>query len=232
MVVVHLRVAGVAGRRNRSTADDRDRRSTGDRQRARRRSSSRVAQPPTASTPSPTPSRREPGRITIGTDPSGMPRRPPPATGRRRGAPAAPGVRPAGPRAGGRNRRAATCRSPIAVGVVLAGVFVVATLWRPSAVLALITVVLGLAAVEFYDKVTEKGYRPAVVAGPRGVRRRAARRLLGRRRRAPARHRVRLHGRRGRLHRCPRRRVGPDAEHGRSRRSASSGSGCSARSPR
>jgi phosphatidate cytidylyltransferase len=38
-------------------------------------------------------------------------------------------------------------------------------MWRPAAVVALVTIVLGLAAVEFYDKVTEKGYRPAVIPG-------------------------------------------------------------------
>jgi phosphatidate cytidylyltransferase len=38
-------------------------------------------------------------------------------------------------------------------------------LWRPAAVLAFVTIALGLAAVEFYDKVAEKGYRPAVVPG-------------------------------------------------------------------
>ena len=41
-------------------------------------------------------------------------------------------------------------------------------------------VILGLAAVEFYDKVSEKGYRPAVVPGIVGVRGGAARGLLAR----------------------------------------------------
>ena len=53
----------------------------------------------------------------------------------------------------------------IAVGLVLAAVFIGALMWRPVAVVVLVVVILGLAAVEFYDKVSEKGYRPAVVPG-------------------------------------------------------------------
>jgi len=103
----------------------------------------------------------EPGRITIGTDPSGMPRRQAPS-GRRRGG-GAPPPRASGapaPRSSGRDMPAA-----IAVGLVLAGAFVAALMYEPVAAAALIVVILGLAAVEFYDKVAEKGYRPAVVPG-------------------------------------------------------------------
>jgi phosphatidate cytidylyltransferase len=103
----------------------------------------------------------EPSRITIGTDPSGMPRRQPPA-GRRRGG-GAPPPRASGapvPRSSGRDMPAA-----IAVGLVLAGAFIAALMYRPVAAAALVVVILGLAAVEFYDKVAEKGYRPAVVPG-------------------------------------------------------------------
>lgn len=53
----------------------------------------------------------------------------------------------------------------VAVGLLLAAIFVGALLWRPVAVLAVIVAVVGLAAVEFYDKVTEKGYRPAIIPG-------------------------------------------------------------------
>jgi phosphatidate cytidylyltransferase len=53
----------------------------------------------------------------------------------------------------------------VGVGLLIAALFVVALVWRPVAVVALVTLVLGLAAVEFYDKVTEKGYRPAVIPG-------------------------------------------------------------------
>jgi phosphatidate cytidylyltransferase len=107
---------------------------------------------------------REPSRITIGTDPSGMPRRPPVQTGRRRagGQPAGRPVtssRAAAPPSG-RDLPVAT-----AVGLLIAAVFVAALMWRPLGVIALVTVILGLAAVEFYDRVTEKGYRPAIAAG-------------------------------------------------------------------
>ena len=53
----------------------------------------------------------------------------------------------------------------IAVGLLLAGAFVAALMYRPVAAAVLIVIILGLAAVEFYDKVAEKGYRPAVVPG-------------------------------------------------------------------
>ncbi len=101
----------------------------------------------------------EPSRITIGTDPSGMPRRQPPSGRRRSGqSPRAAGAPVS--RSSGRDMPAA-----IAVGLVLAAAFVAALMYRPVAVAALIVVILGLAAVEFYDKVAEKGYRPAVVPG-------------------------------------------------------------------
>jgi phosphatidate cytidylyltransferase len=109
---------------------------------------------------------REPSRITIGTDPSGMPRRPPAQAGRRRGGP------PPGP---GRSRSRAAPGAPapsgrdmptaIAVGLLLAAAFIAALMYKPVAAAAVIVVILGLAAVEFYDKVAEKGYRPAVVPG-------------------------------------------------------------------
>lgn len=105
---------------------------------------------------------REPARITIGTDPSGMPRRPPAPTGRRRGGSARSTPSNGGSVAtsGGRDLPMA-----VAVGLLLAAIFIGALLWRPVAVVAFIAVLLGLAAVEFYDKVGEKGYRPAVVPG-------------------------------------------------------------------
>lgn len=127
--------------------------------------------------------RQESSRIVIGTDPTGIPRDPSGATGRRRSGSRTPqrGVgRATGAAAGTRRRsttpvrqgpRAATPSTgrdlPIAtaVGILLVAVFVAALTYRPWAVVVLIAVVLGLGAVEFYDKVTEKGYRPAVVPG-------------------------------------------------------------------
>jgi phosphatidate cytidylyltransferase len=53
----------------------------------------------------------------------------------------------------------------VAVGLVLAAAFIAALLYKPVAVAFFVVVILGLAAVEFYDKVAEKGYRPAVVPG-------------------------------------------------------------------
>jgi phosphatidate cytidylyltransferase len=104
----------------------------------------------------------EPSRITIGTDPSGMPRRPPEAGRRRRGRTPPTASRPSAgpPQSAGRDMPTA-----IAVGLLLAAVFVAALMWDPRAVVAIIVLAVGLAAVEFYDKVSEKGYRPAIVPG-------------------------------------------------------------------
>lgn len=97
-----------------------------------------------------------PGRITIGTDPSGIPRRTPPATTRR-------------PPSSGASQLASSSGRDlpmaVAVGLLMAAVFTATLMWRPVAVLVLVMALLGLAAVEFYSKVAEKGYRPAVVPG-------------------------------------------------------------------
>ena len=104
---------------------------------------------------------REPSRITIGTDPSGMPRRPPQQSGRRRAGAPVRGPRPGQPpQSGGRDLPVA-----IAVGLLLAAAFIGVLMFRPWAAAVMITLILGLAAVEFYDKVAEKGYRPAVFPG-------------------------------------------------------------------
>jgi len=55
--------------------------------------------------------------------------------------------------------------SAIAVGLLLAAVFIGALMWKPVAVLAIVVLVTGLASIEFFDKVTEKGYRPASIVG-------------------------------------------------------------------
>lgn len=116
------------------------------------------------------PVRREPGRIQIGTDPTGGEHRPAPggrrrpgdATGRgaRRPAPGQRTARRPAASAGGRDMPTA-----VAVGLGIAALFLVAVMWKPEAALAIVVLVLGLAAVEFYDKVTEKGYQPATIAG-------------------------------------------------------------------
>lgn len=53
----------------------------------------------------------------------------------------------------------------IAVGLVIAAAFLGALVWKPIAVLAIVVLITGLAAVEYFDKVTEKGYRPATLIG-------------------------------------------------------------------
>ena len=100
----------------------------------------------------------EPSRITIGTDPSGMPRRPI-EPGQRR-APVRPSHVPEGGGSGGRDMPVA-----IAVGLLLAAVFIAGFIYSPLVSAILIALVLGMAAIEFYGKVSEKGYRPAVAPG-------------------------------------------------------------------
>ncbi len=125
-----------------------------------------LSRPPTDDVELEPPPRREPGRITIGTDPSGVPRRPPGSRRRGSGAQTRAG-RPAGP------ARTSAVHAPpprnlpaaIGAGLILAALFVIATLWRPMAVLVLVTIVLAIAAFEYFGKVTEKGYRPAVAPG-------------------------------------------------------------------
>ena len=119
------------------------------------------------------PGRRPPGRIQIGTDPTGdlaavpvgqrgsrpegehaRPTRPPRPSG-----PARPAPRPVG---GTKGRDMPTA---IAVGLLILAVFVGATVAGPRYVAIIVVLVLGLAAVEFYDRVREKGYGPAFVPG-------------------------------------------------------------------
>ncbi len=96
------------------------------------------------------------GRITIGTDPSGIVRRTPPASTRRQ------------PASGSSQLTASSGRDlpmAVAVGLLMAAVFTATVMWRPVATLILVMLLLGLAAVEFYNKVAEKGYRPSIVPG-------------------------------------------------------------------
>jgi phosphatidate cytidylyltransferase len=118
--------------------------------------------------------RRGPGRITIGTDPTDdrMGRPMPKNRGRSgrvdpsRGVPrpARPGVAPSS-RATTTPPATRDMPTAVAVGLIIAAAFIGALLFRPWAVLIIIVAVVGLAAVEFFDKVGEKGYRPATVAG-------------------------------------------------------------------
>jgi len=129
------------------------------------------------------PVRREQGRITIGTDPTdglstrssstaspaarrtrpeAAPRGPQPRQ-RSRPAGAGAGGRPSAKSAGGTAGR--DMPTAIAVGLVLAAVFVGAVKFKPVAVAAIVVVVLGLAAIEYFDRVREKGYEPAYIPG-------------------------------------------------------------------
>ena len=121
------------------------------------------------------PVRREQGRITIGTDPtdgassrpmsSGRRPRPGDATSRGRS-----GARPATPSRSGVGKPTAGSSGrdmpiAIAVGLGLAAVFIGAVKYKPWAVAVIVVLVLGLAAVEYFDRVREKGYQPAFVPG-------------------------------------------------------------------
>ncbi len=103
---------------------------------------------------------REPARITIGTDPSGMPRRPDPV--RRGSTPQRPpSDEDVEVGTDGRNLPIA-----IAVGAALGAVFLALTIFvGPQGSLAFVAAVLGIAGFEYFGKVTEKGYRPAVAPG-------------------------------------------------------------------
>ncbi len=106
--------------------------------------------------------RREPGRITIGTDPSMMPRRPTDPMRRR------PGQQRSGRPVGPARTSAVPPRNmgnAVVAGLVIAAAFIIALLTRPVFVLAIVVVILALAAWEYFGKITEKGYRPAVAPG-------------------------------------------------------------------
>ena len=114
------------------------------------------------------PIRREPGRITIGTDPTDDRSRPV-----RKGRPGEPtrSGRPARSGSGSRPAAKPATSSPrdvptaIGVGLLMAAAFIVAVVVGPRLVLAVVLIVLFLAAVEYFDKVSEKGYRPATIIG-------------------------------------------------------------------
>lgn len=119
---------------------------------------------------------RRPERLVIGTDPTGEGRRVRDTTADYGMDPSrditggmARGPRPAPVRrAGARGPRGGTGRDmpqAVTTALVLLAVFLGAIMWRPAAVMLIVIAVVGLAAVEFFSKVTEKGYRPATFAG-------------------------------------------------------------------
>ena len=116
-------------------------------------------------------------RLTIGTDPTDERRRAPrdltgdisrdigrDITGGMPRGPRPPQVRRAGSRGprGGAGRDMPTA---VTTALVLVAAFIGAIMWRPAAVMLIVLAVVALAAVEFFSKVTEKGYRPATFAG-------------------------------------------------------------------
>ncbi len=114
--------------------------------------------------------RREPGRITIGTDPTeDRLGRPVPKGRSRSSSDMSRNARLTVPPRASANATSATSGrdmpTAVAVGVIIAAAFVGALLLKPVAALVVIVAVIGLASVEFFDKVTEKGYRPATVTG-------------------------------------------------------------------
>lgn len=76
-----------------------------------------------------------------------------------------PTARPASRPTSSRGTAGRDMPTAVAVGLIIAAAFIGALLWKPVAVLAIVVLVCGLAAIEFYDKVTERGYRPATIVG-------------------------------------------------------------------
>jgi phosphatidate cytidylyltransferase len=125
------------------------------------------------------PARREQGRITIGTDPTDGAAARPASTGRRprpgdatsrgtgKSTRPAPSVAARG-KAGGKPTGGTGGRdmpTAIAVGLAIAAIFIGALKYKPWAVAIIVLLVLGLAAVEYFDRVREKGYQPAFIPG-------------------------------------------------------------------
>lgn len=118
--------------------------------------------------PSAPTARRGPSRITIGTDPTDDRMGRPMPKSRSRSArvdPSRGAQRPARPAAAPAARSGRDMPAAVAAGLIIAAAFIAALLWKPWAVLVIVVAVVVLAAVEFYDKVSEKGYRPATIAG-------------------------------------------------------------------
>jgi phosphatidate cytidylyltransferase len=131
-----------------------------------------------SSVPTPAPAPRRESRLVIGSDPTDERLRRPehrPAQGGqpRAGAATGPTGRPPVTR-GARPAPSRDRRGPnygrdlpqaVTAGLIIAAAFIAALMWRPAAVMLFIVAVVGLASVEFFNKVTEKGYRPATFAG-------------------------------------------------------------------
>ena len=133
------------------------------------------------STPVPAVSPRREARLVIGSDPTderlrrpegrtpqGAPSRPVPrgaVTGPTGRPPVSRGARPAPSRDRRGPNYGRDLPQAVTAGLILAAAFIAALMWRPAAVMLFVVAVVGLASVEFFNKVTEKGYRPATFAG-------------------------------------------------------------------
>ena len=133
------------------------------------------------STPVPAAPPRREARLVIGSDPTderlrrpegrtpqGAPSRPVPrgaATGPTGRPPVSRGARPASSRERRGPNYGRDLPQAVTAGLILAAAFIAALMWRPAAVMLFVVAVVGLASVEFFNKVTEKGYRPATFAG-------------------------------------------------------------------
>jgi phosphatidate cytidylyltransferase len=131
-------------------------------------------------TPPPVSSPRREGRIVIGTDPTDERRRP--VARDASGAQSRPVSRPASRSSSSKSsaRGAQVTRAQrsssgpttgrdlptaTAVGALLAAVFIASLMWRPAAVMLLIAVLIGVAALEFFTQANVSGYRPSTVIG-------------------------------------------------------------------
>lgn len=137
------------------------------------------ADEPSAPVPA-APPRRE-ARLVIGSDPTderlrrpegrtpqGAPSRPVPrgaGTGPTGRPPVTRGARPAPSRERRGPNYGRDLPQAVTAGLIIAAAFIAALMWRPAAVMLFVVAVVGLASVEFFNKVTEKGYRPATFAG-------------------------------------------------------------------
>lgn len=120
---------------------------------------------------------RASSRIQIGTDPTGdvamapLPGERAGTSSRTSGSRGRSGVgtrtRPSPARAGSSvaERTGRNLPTAVTAALVIAAVFLGALLWRPAAVVVFVAAVMALAAVEFFGRVTERGYRPATIAG-------------------------------------------------------------------
>ena len=133
------------------------------------------------SPPPPVQRPRREGPIRIGTDPTGensrpIPRDPSASAGRVRPAQVTRSRRPGDPRqarpaTGGMQRPASGPTAgrdlpmATAVGALLGAAFIGAVVWRPAAVVILVTAIIGIASYEFFTQIRTAHYSPVMPVG-------------------------------------------------------------------